>query len=405
MFDNNKVVDKEAFFIYVNAKGKVERYHIVNAHVTDHHIQGVSVSQRKFKTFRIDQIIEMFSSLSELDSSILPEIEQPLHKHVKTIKNNSLEIHFTGFSAKDKIRLEELANNSGMVVRHGVSTMLSFICCGKNAGPTKIKRAIEQGALAISEDQFTTLLETGEIPETSSYDIFEREVKDFDKIQKTFSTLRTLPRRQALIARFVDGYAAGWAFAVHECHRPSLDIKLTPVMHNEIVNSDADDCVSKIKHTEMAWTQGHDFNFIGGELIYSHKEGRIGKWADFLKIKEAVVLSVKYSTPAGFDTVDTLEGRFTGDFRCNNAATDAGNRHQENIPIFISSQTYDEGSVTIAVSRPNGERLVEVERVELTQVEFVTLLQMGEVVRINKSLSGKGRVERYSPFDSKLHGE
>ncbi len=38
---------------------------------------------------------------------------------------------------------------------------------------------------------------------------------------------RKINRSEYLIAQFIDGYAAGWAFAVKEAFRDALDIKLT----------------------------------------------------------------------------------------------------------------------------------------------------------------------------------
>ena len=203
---------------------------------------------------------------------------------------------------------------------------------------------------------------------------------------------RTLPRRQCLIARFIDGYAAGWRFCVHEAHRPSLDIKLTAISTS---NSDK----PKEKISKSVWTQGHAFNFIGGELICSHISGHRGPWSEFVKMTNERVLSVKFSTPAGYDTVDRIEGEFTGVLRRNNASSAQGERAQDRIPLAINSQTYDEGTVTVAVSQPDGERLVEIERITLTQVEFVALLQNGSFTRAISLPDGSSSIEIYNPFE------
>lgn len=68
--------------------------------------------------------------------------------------------------------------------------------------------------------------------------------------------------------------------------------------------------------------------------------------------------------------------------------------------MAINSQTYDEGTVTIAVSRPDGERLVEIERKTITQVELVALLQNGYFTRSTTLPDGSYTVETYNPFES-----
>ena len=59
----------------------------------------------------------------------------------------------------------DLVDNADMVARKSVTVDLNFLCCGANAGPKKIEKAREQGVVVLSEEQFKTLLKTGEIPE------------------------------------------------------------------------------------------------------------------------------------------------------------------------------------------------------------------------------------------------
>lgn len=392
MFDYSKIVDKivdkQAYFSYVNKRSEIAKHYVVNVSVSDYYLQGICMPARQFKTFKIDNIIQMFDSAEELELSSLPSVSSVLPITNKQKHHGKYEICFTGFSVLDKARLQDLATNAGMIVRHGVTSKLSFLCCGKNAGPSKTSEAREKRILAITEDQFTSLIDTGDIPETGLYDLLTPTPNsllkdDREDVQDTFSKMRSIPRRSALIAKFVDKYAAGWAFAVHECHRPALDIKLTPIISGD----DKFDI----------WTQGHAFNFIGGELIHSHREASIGQWADFLKIPSAVSLNVKFSTPSGFETIDTLEGSFTGVFRKNSASTERGARHINEMSVLFNSQSYDEGTLTIDVYHPEGDRMKIVERITLTQVEFVTLLQDGSVVRSIKDEKGS-RLELYSPF-------
>lgn len=401
MFDNSKIIDKQAFFIYEKSDGDIEGYHVVNVSVSDHHLQGVALPKKQFRTFRIDRILAMFNSENELVSADVPSmLNSSSSRATKPLPKQSTgksEIAFTGFSKADRDRLEAQAESAGLTIKKDVTKRLSYLCCGPNAGPTKTAKARDAGALALTEKQFIDLITTGELPEVGEYDLImgsaeNEQSNDIDFIRDTFTTWRTLPRRQCLIARFIDGYAAGWRFCVHESHRPSLDIKLTSISTS---NQDK----PKEKISKSVWTQGHAFNFIGGELICSHVSGHKGPWSEFVRMTNERVISVKFSTPAGYDTVDRIEGEFTGVLRKNNASSLQGERVQDRIPLAINSQTYDEGTVTIAVSRPDGERLVEIERMTITQVELVALLQNGCFTRSTVLPDGTYTVETYNPFE------
>jgi hypothetical protein len=63
-----------------------------------------------------------------------------------------------------------------------------------------------------------------------------RELKDLDLICKK------VERTEQLIAKFINGYASGWEFAVKEVFKDSLDIKET----DKTIN----------KKTFKIWTQG-----------------------------------------------------------------------------------------------------------------------------------------------------
>ncbi|HDN9017628.1 TPA: hypothetical protein P2I01_004562, partial [Aeromonas salmonicida] len=265
MFDNSKVVDKQAFFIYEKSDGNIEGYHVVNISVSDHYLQGIALPKKQFRTFRIDRIAAMFKSESELLAADVPSLlDTPRSNISKKITKQSIgkaEIAFTGFSKADRDRLEMQAEDAGLTIKKDVTKRLTYLCCGPNAGPTKTAKARDAGALALTEQQFIDLLNTGELPEVGEYDLMmgvpeSEPSNDIDYIRDTFTTWRTLPRRQCLIARFIDGYAAGWRFCVNEAHRPSLDIKLTAVSTS---NTDK----PKEKISKSVWTQGHAFNFIG----------------------------------------------------------------------------------------------------------------------------------------------
>lgn len=380
-FNLDKIIDKQAFFIYCNAKNELKKYHLVNIAVGDERFQGVSLPERRFKTFRQDRVLAVFPDLTDLafaDVSTFDEVAANLPPSPSLTSSKQLQIHFTGFKKADKDHLEKLAKHNDLTVMKGVTAKLAILCCGYNSSPQKKTKALQNGALVLTEDQFVELLNTGEVPEHGAHDLLELEERATEEKQQdlidTFSTMRTMPRRQTLLANFVDNYAVGWRFKVHSCHKPSLDIRLTNIVFND--------------ETIPTWTQGHAFNFIGGELIES--------WP--VENEPRIALQIKFTTPAGFDTVDVVEGHFTGAFRKNNAKTEAGEFLVEQLPVLFNSQAYDEGMLTVDVyDMTDTGQFIFRDRIALTQVDFVTLLQFGKVTMpLNKN--GKLRLGVYDPF-------
>jgi hypothetical protein len=382
VFNTEKIIDKEAFIVYCNAKNELNKYHLVNVSTSEGHFQGVSLPERRFKTFKKDRVMGFYTGISALEDADLlsfriENLASTAASNSRQYTNGNVDICFTGFSKLDRGRLETIAMNHGMSVKKDVSKKLNFLCCGYNAGPSKKSAALENGTLALTENQFLTLVDTGEIPDQGEYDLLlldeEAKEKKAQDILDTFSTLRTLPRRQTLLANFINDYAVGWRFKVHSCHKPSLDIRLTDITYNN--------------KSLQVWTQGHAFNFIGGELIES--------WP--VENELNVALQIKFTSPAGFDTVDTIEGEFTGVFRKNNASSEKGEFGVEQLPVKFNSQSYDEGSLTVDVYIVNANQFTLKERVTLTQVEFVTLLQFGRVIMVVDTEKGK-RLDVYDPF-------
>ena len=50
-------------------------------------------------------------------------------------------ICFTGFGKKEKNELMEIAEKRGFIVKGDVIKGLCYLCCGENAGPSKISKA------------------------------------------------------------------------------------------------------------------------------------------------------------------------------------------------------------------------------------------------------------------------
>lgn len=81
-----------------------------------------------------------------------------------SIKKAENQICFTGFSLSEKERLATAAAKSGLDVVKSVTRSLAYLCAGENAGPAKMKKAMEQEVVVMDKGQFENFLETGEIP-------------------------------------------------------------------------------------------------------------------------------------------------------------------------------------------------------------------------------------------------
>ncbi|WP_253073714.1 hypothetical protein [Sodalis ligni] len=131
------------------------------------HIQGICSQSNTLKTFRKDRIIEEFNSLDDALSRY-ETLDKSIYNHLVSASNKKpslLEVCFTGFKKGDKERLIILAEENKLLVRSSVTQNLQFLCCGYNAGPTKVTAARMQGVIILNEDEFGLMLETGEIPD------------------------------------------------------------------------------------------------------------------------------------------------------------------------------------------------------------------------------------------------
>ncbi|MDN3665602.1 BRCT domain-containing protein [Algibacter miyuki] len=79
-------------------------------------------------------------------------------------KKKKVEVCFTGFSPADKKELIQIANDNDIHIAKSVTKGLMFLCCGGNAGPSKMEKAERQGVKLIDKETFFNIIETGEIP-------------------------------------------------------------------------------------------------------------------------------------------------------------------------------------------------------------------------------------------------
>jgi len=133
-----------------------------------------------FISLRIDRVIDVFDThedaelaFEQADTLYADRIQQiksdpSYHGRKQPPKDYSFKVCFTGFNKADKAELIELAEAAGMKVATGVSASLDFLCCGDNAGWSKMKKANEIGVPLVRPDQIRLLVETGELPESYS---------------------------------------------------------------------------------------------------------------------------------------------------------------------------------------------------------------------------------------------
>ena len=147
----------------------------------------------------------------------------------------------------------------------------------------------------------------------------------------TIDKKRRDKRNLDLIANFVDGYAAGWFFAVGECFKDALDIKYT----------------ERIEHTKavMRWTQGNCYSFAEGHVLYDTPKAYL-PWREALN-HIGVICSVIRAHVGKID----IDGYF--------------------IP----------GSVTFTLSKPNlaKDGIETIDQYHLNQTDFVQYLKTGSM--------------------------
>jgi len=144
-------------FIYEDARGQTKAWRLAKWSEVGKYLQGVCVEDRKFRTFRKDRIVSYDDGAEHI--LFEPWVAPPPKLTSKP------DILFTGFPKARRAELEALAEAHGMVVRKTVTKGLVFLCCGANAGPTKIEAARDKGCFLMLESAFLLMLETGEVEE------------------------------------------------------------------------------------------------------------------------------------------------------------------------------------------------------------------------------------------------
>lgn len=159
-------------FIYRDSRGRITARELQDVSESDEYLQGFCLHASSLRTFRKDRVLEHIADPTLIDERLQyhiavnpPPKEIIEHGPRKMNRAGKAEICFTGFKKDQKAELTAVAEGAGMFIRTGVTRDLNFLCCGATAGPDKVAKARHQGVVALSEQQFRSLLETGEIPD------------------------------------------------------------------------------------------------------------------------------------------------------------------------------------------------------------------------------------------------
>lgn len=158
-------------FEYVNAAGEVSRRDLSKWQEVGYYVHGNQVDDGRFLTFRKDRITRYFDGCDALlDTPIAPappRLPRAESSSAPRPQDAKLEILFTGYPAVQRANLEALAAEAGLKVVQTVTTHLTFLCCGPNAGPAKVEKARAKNVYVFQEPDFKLLLQTGELPDAA----------------------------------------------------------------------------------------------------------------------------------------------------------------------------------------------------------------------------------------------
>lgn len=177
-------------------------------------------------------------------------------------------------------------------------------------------------------------------------------------------------RSRVLIASFVDGYAAGWRFAVPEVFRDSLDIKLTPIKIGD--------------KTINIYTQGKQFSFNQGAILYDTRKAYDLEWGEALKhLKLSVqVAEVSPSDYVTSEIVETTSKKVEIQTQKKSKSGLTEPKKEVVDGLQIVKQRMEFGKLKFKLFRPTKDKssVEELEIIECDQEEFVSFLQTGFIV-------------------------
>ena len=84
-----------------------------------------------------------------------------IYGHAATTADSRAEVCLTGFSAAEAGALKgHIDAASWLRLVTSVTARLSYLCTGPNAGPSKVEKARQQGAIMLSADELIQIIAT-----------------------------------------------------------------------------------------------------------------------------------------------------------------------------------------------------------------------------------------------------
>ena len=148
---------------YRNASGVVKEHTLKSWTERGHYITGFSEEDGGIRTFLKFRVLDYLNGSEQVLSS--PHMPPPPRLQPKAKADARAQILFTGFGHALREQLEAQAERAGLKVVKTVTVNLALLCCGPNAGPTKMHDARDRGSITLSEGEFQRLCESGEIPD------------------------------------------------------------------------------------------------------------------------------------------------------------------------------------------------------------------------------------------------
>ena len=185
------------------------------------------------------------------------------------------------------------------------------------------------------------------------------------KLQDIEIISRKIDRSEILIAKFINGYASGWEFAVRKEFKSSLDIKKT----KKVIN----------KKTFEVETQGNVFSFEEGDTFHNSILA-YEDWKTFIKGKNPITLQVQFCNSSGYVNKN-IKKTLTTPLKIQD------NSKEKNISsLKLIEQTLNKGYIKVLVYKPdnNKNKMIEDKYLEMNIFDFISLLQNGIFYDDNK---------------------
>lgn len=152
-------------FRYCNAVGEITERTLVKWDEVGHYIRGWGEGDPQVRTFRKDRVHEYYDGCARL---LRDPAGQPPPKVVRDRPADARpHILFTGFAKVQRATLESKADAAGLKVVQTVTQGLVFLCCGPNAGPSKVEKSRAQNVYVLTEPDLHVLMATGELPDSA----------------------------------------------------------------------------------------------------------------------------------------------------------------------------------------------------------------------------------------------